>query len=173
MKVYFNGTLDTSQKSEGKLAKISISPETNSRSGNPITILVANELTNVVSGGDYALGMVGKEGKLKMPMLFPLKQGAKKDDRILVLGEIPQPAHRKNGFIDTELTTPNVVLKSSSGGGAWGSGSVFLALLTTDTKIVSNRLKVWQNKNGVLVETKFASRAEYDLAFNEANIELI
>lgn len=166
MKFYFEGRFNAEPRQNGKLAKVSITPSTNSRSCREIFTLVANELPEVISGGDYALGMVGEK---KTPMLFPT---TKQDTRILVMGDIPQPEHRATGSLDRERSNGKLI-DESQGGGAWGSGSCFLAILDEGQRMVSNRLIVWQNKGGQLVKTKFESLSEYELAYSKPDVEFV
>lgn len=170
MKFYFpKGSLDLSPRQNGKLATITLYPETQSRSGDPIKILVAKEIEDPTSGQQYDLGMVGKEKS--MPMLYPAR---KSDNRILLLAEVGQPKHRHDGRVDKEETTAKL-LKYSCGGGAWGSGCAFLALLDQGQKVVSSghsRPMVWENKGGELVFTQYDSQAEYDLVYKQTEDEI-
>lgn len=164
MKFYFEGSFE--QGKDGRLASVGITPSTNSRACRRIFVLVAKEVGEPVSGGEYSLGFVGEK---KTPMLFPKKGN---DNRILAMGDIPQPKHRSDGFVWSEKTTAKV-LDESQGGGAWGAGSCFLALLEDGQRVVSNRLIVWENKGGELVKRKFDSIAEYDLEFGSPDVEML
>jgi hypothetical protein len=122
--------------------------------------LVASQLAEVKSGNNYNVGITSSK---KHYILFPA--GKQSDDRIMVMGNIPQPKHRQSGYIDTTRTNGGVI-DESQGGGAWGSGSCFLALLSPGERVVSNKLIVWENKGGVLFKTKFDSLVEYELHYN-------
>lgn len=166
MKFFFEGTFDVSPRENGKLATVSTYPDSNSRSRRPVFVLVAKEIQEVISGGDYSLGMVGEN---KTPMLFP---NPKPDSRILVMGNVPQPGHRSDGFLNISECTGKLI-DESCGGGAWGSGSCFLAILEDGQRMVSNRLIVWENKGGELFKTKFGSLSEYELAYKSPDIEFV
>lgn len=165
MKFYFEGSF--SQGENGKLSKVAIQPSSNSRTHREIFVLVAKELPEVKSGESYNFGLVGEK---KTPMIFPADK--KTDSRILVMGDIPQPKHRSDGYIDKEKTTAKV-LDESQGGGAWGAGSCFLAILEVGQYVVSNKLIVWENVNGQLVKTRFESLAEFELQYNKPDVEII
>ena len=167
MNFYFQGSYNPEPRKEGKLAKVSIYPSSNSRTAREIFVLVAKEIENVESGKSYSFGLVGEK---KTPMIFPDNQ--KTDKRILVMGEVPQPKHRACGYLDTEKTTANII-DESCGGGAWGAGSCFLAIIEVGQRAVSNKLIVWENVDGELVKKRFESLAEYELAYNTPQIEFI
>jgi hypothetical protein len=164
MKFYFEG--DFLSGENGKLSKVSIRPTSNSSTRREIFVLVAKELGGIESGENYDFGLVGEK---KTPMIFPSK---KKDERILLMGCVPQPRHRSHGYLDIEKCTAKI-LDESQGGGAWGSGSCFLSIIEEGQRVVSNSLIVWENKNGTLLKTKFQSLAEYELKYHEPKIELI
>lgn len=166
MKFYFEGSFNSNPRKNGKLAKVCISPATNSRKQREIFVLVAKEIPEVVSGGNYNVGMVGKN---KTPMIFP---PSKPDDRILVMGNIPQPEHRSDGYLDYEKSTGQLI-DESMGGGAWGAGSCFLAILEKGQRMVSNKLIVWENKDGELFKTQFNSLSEYELAYETPQVDFI
>lgn len=170
MKFYFpKGALDLNPRQDGKLATITIEPETQSNAKDPVKILIAKEIEEPTSGQQYDLGMVGKEKN--MPMLFPIR---KPDTRILLLAQVGQPAHRKEGRVDQKETTAKLI-KYSCGGGAWGSGCAFLAVLEEGQKVVSSghsRPMVWENKAGELVFTQYDSQAEYDLVYKTTDDEI-
>lgn len=166
MKFYFEGSFNIKPREEGKLAKVSIYPSTNSRACREIFVLVAKEIPEVISGGNYNLGLVGEK---KTPMIFP---PSKNDNRILVMGDIPQPKHRSDGYLDREKSTGQL-LDESMGGGAWGAGSCFLAILEDGQRMVSNRLIVWENKGGEMFKTQFNSLSEYELAYEEPQVDFI
>lgn len=166
MKFYYEGSFEKGQN--GKLDKVSITPSTNSRACREIFVLVAREITEPPkSAQDYEFGLVGEK---KTPMVFPQK---KEDNRILLMGSIPQPKHRQYGYLDEEKSTAKII-DESQGGGAWGAGSCFLAILENGQRVVSNKLIVWENKNGILEKKKFDSLAEYELEYNSTtNIEML
>lgn len=165
MRFYFEGNYVAAEN--GKLAKINIFPSSNSRTCREIFVLIAKEIKDVVNTGDeVSFGLIGEK---KTPMIFPLKT---KDSRILVMGNIPQPKHRSDGYLDTSKCTGKI-LDESRGGGAWGAGSCFLAILEEGQRIVSNRLIVWENKCGELIKSRYDSEAEYELKYESPDIELI
>ena len=166
MKVYFDN-FDSAPRQYDKLAKITVSPDTTSSMGRELFVLVANEILEPISGNTYCLGMVGTR---KTPMLFP--DNGKPDSRILVVGEVPKPCHRGVGYLLEELTTAEII-QLSAGGGAWGSGCCFIALICDGQKIVSNALTDWENRSGSLVKTKFDNMTEFELAYDKPNIEFI
>lgn len=167
MKFYFEGSFNASPRKKGKLAKVGITPDTNSRACREIFVIVAKEISEVISGDNYNFGFVGKK---KTPMIFP---ATKQDNRILVMGNIPQPRHRQEGYLDREKSTGHLI-DESQGGGAWGSGSCFLAILNEGERMVSNKLIVWSNVGGELKKEKFQSLAEYELRYDEdTHIEML
>jgi len=168
MKFYFEGHFDIDPRQVNKLAKVSIKPSTNSRTCREIFVLVANEIETVVSGEDYNFALVGDK---KTPMLFSATK-TNADKRIVVMGNIPQPKHRSDGAVDNELTTAKI-LNESQGSGAWGAGSCFLSILENGQRVVSNRLIVWENKNGELIKTQYNSKTEYDIKYSNPIIEFI
>ena len=168
MKFYFEGSFNPNPREEGKLAKVSIFPSTNSRACREIFVLVAKEIPEVISGENYNLGLVGEK---KTPMIFP-PSNSKEDNRILVMGDIPQPKHRSDGYLDRENSTGQLI-DESMGGGAWGAGSCFLAILEDGQRMVSNRLIVWENKGGEMFKTQFNSLSEYELAYESPKVDFI
>jgi len=165
MKFYFEGSFQIGEN--GKLSKVAIQPSSNSRTHREIFVLVAKELNEIKSGESYNFGLVGEK---KTPMIFPADK--KTDNRILLMGNIPQPNHRSDGYLDNEKCTCKI-LDESQGGGAWGAGSCFLAILDDGQRVVSNKMIVWENKNGELHKTKFESLAEYELQYNRPTVEFI
>lgn len=169
MKFYFEGEFNSKPRENGRLAKVSINPYTQNHSRREVFVLVAKEINTVENGGDYALAMVGER---KTPMIFPLAASKSKDKRILVMGSIPQPKHRHDGYLDHDRSNGKL-LDESRGGGAWGAGSCFLAILEEGQRMVSNRLIVWENVGGELKKTYFDSTSEYELQYSKPDIEFI
>lgn len=169
MRFYFEGSFNKEKRKEGKLASVGITPDTNSRRGNRIFVLVANEINEPLSGEQYSIGLVGEN---KTPMIFPAKPHDIKDKRILVMGDMPQPGHREDNYLDNERSTGKVI-RESEGGGAWGSGAVFIAILNERERVVSSNLEVWENQNGELYKTKFDTLTEYQIQYEKPDVELI
>lgn len=166
MKFFFEGSYVTAEK--GKLAKVNIFPSSNSRNCREIFVLISTEIKVVVkSGDDVSFGIIGEK---KTPIIF--LNNNKPDNRILVMGDIPQPKHRANGYIEESKCTGRIIAESR-GGGAWGAGSCFLALLNDGERIVSNKLIVWENINGNLVKIKYDSEGEYELKYGNPDIEIV
>jgi hypothetical protein len=161
MRFYFEGDYDNSQVEDGKKAKISARPYTSNKQQRELFVLVANEIATPQSGINYKVALVGLQ---KTPMIFPPKDIDFEDTRILVMGRIASPGHRKDGYIHDGYTTGQI-LNVSRGGGAFGAGSVFIALMKDGQKVVSNMLEVWYNDGGTLKQTTFESQAQYDLAY--------
>jgi hypothetical protein len=179
MKFYFEGSYNEQPKKEGKLAKVSAFPPTQNSSCREICVLVAKEIESVESGLEVNLGMVGK-GEKKTPMIFPHtpKNVQEADKRILVMGIVPQPKHRQDGRLYLERDgdakkTNGHLLDVSNGGGAWGSGCAFLAVLKPNERVVSNRFIVWENVDGDLKKSKFDSLCEYLLFYEKPEINFI
>lgn len=167
MKFFFEGDF-TPTTEAGKLSKVSIFPSTQSRACREIFVLVAKELNEVKTGDSISFGLVGQK---KTPMAFPAVKQAKKDNRILLMGNIPQPKHRCDGYLDENRSTGKL-LDQSCGGGAWGAGACFLAILEPGQHMVSNYRIVWHNENGELVKTVYDSLAEYELVYNAADLDV-
>lgn len=169
MKFFFEGDF-TPTTEAGKLSKVSIFPSTQSRACREIFVLVAKELGEVANGDTISFGLVGAK---KTPMAFPMQKQAKADNRILLMGNIPQPKHRHDGFLD-EARSTGKLLDQSCGGGAWGAGACFLAILELGQHMVSNYLIVWHNQDGELVKTTYDSLAEYELVYNtDLDVEMM
>lgn len=170
MKFYFETTVDYSPREEGKKAVISVLPESNGPKIKPVFLLIADELTELTSGQEVRLGMIGEK---ETAMVFP---STTPDNRVLLLADAPQPGHRKTGSIRNELTDAKI-LQHQSGYGAWGSGAVFLALLNPGQKVVTNRsggYKVYWNEAGELKQKWYSTSGEYDLDWNQnAEIEFV
>ncbi len=66
-----------------------------------------------------------------------------------------------------------ISLAYECGGGAWGSGAAFLAILKQGDKVVSNDLEVWENVGGELKNSHHKTLAEYELKYGSPNIEIL
>lgn len=176
MKFYYDEdavTITDGDPLDGSLTKLGVKPYTNSKQGDEISILISKAVAikTVENGGKYSLGKVAGGNTC---ILYPLRVEDKDDPRILVMGVIDSPGHRQDGRVDSELSTVSPIYESC-GGGAFGSGACFVAILSPGDRIVSREMEVWENDNmsGTLVKRKFHSMSEYNLFYGVADIEWI
>lgn len=152
----------------GKLDAIVVSPPSNGPKVKTGIVLISRELSPWPEKMEYPVDVdLGLVGEKKTPMIFPATNKA--DKRILLLADIPQPGHRRDGTRYAEKCTGRFI-HYSEGYGAWGSGACFIAILNPGERIVSNKFIVWENQDGVLVCSDM-NQAEYELAYESAQIE--
>lgn len=108
------------------------------------------------------IGMVGE--KKDLIMLFPERR---EDGRFLLIAGFDRPKHRGFGSINKNETTARI-LDTSTGSGAWGAGTAFIAILDEGQRIVSEALEVWWVEEGELLHGNF-NGAEYIEYFEGAN----
>lgn len=168
MKFYFEGQV-VPDVGVG-LPRVSIRPETNNSQNRELFILIDKNIDpkEIKQGDNFGFGLVGDK---KTPMIFPPSQKDLEDKKILIMGNIPQPGHRKFGGVNTEKTDARMI-DVSYGGGAWGAGCVFIALLAPGQKVVSTKFHVWENIGGNLFKVKL-NQTEFELRYEKPEIEML
>lgn len=172
MRIYFEGTKpDYTPREQGKLALLSLVPESNGPKVKPVRMLIAGEIKELNSGDEISLGFVGKEKN--QLMVFPPKGAG--DMRIVILIDIASPGHRKHGHIRAAESTGKT-LQAESGYGAWGSGTVAICLLEEGQYMVTNEkggYMMYKNIGGILEKTYFDTEAEFQLHIGNDDVTMI
>ncbi len=132
--------------------KLWLRPQTNNSDCQPIYMFVDRSVGTPISGENYKFGLING---------VPTIGGYSDNDsrNIVVMDSIPQGGHRVDSRYDGQLTNGQL-LTESSGGGAFGSGQVFISILKPGERVVSSSRVVWENRDGDLFTTQFPNRSE-------------
>lgn len=148
MKVYFNADF----VQDSGYPKLRLTPPTNNSSCRAIYMFVDKSVGEPVSGANYRFGLING-----IPAIGG--HSDKESQNIVVMDTIAQGGHRVDSRYDVDYTNAKII-SESKGGGAFGSGQVFIAILKPGERVVSTSGFLWENRDGNLFTTKFPNNSE-------------